>query len=277
MCAPPRSTAWRGPASKDAAATPSPRRDRTQREAVDGILLAANAVQLELARAALRPSGLGPGKHRPLLPQQDRQRDDGAASSTAYWAICVRLAERMPPAKLQSSSIATPRADARARIDGEDARGDDAQAQQRQGESGKGAQDDGEHGERPHARAPEPLAEKIGNGIAAELAQIRRQQERNRRASPLPPPSTSSDAPSHPWLSAPASPAKASTAMKQHGDRHAVEHGRHEPPCDVEVGDRPPQGDGAGPGVDRQAPPAPRVGSPASPASLLPRYRASRT
>ena len=63
----------------------------------------------------------------------------------------MTLAERMPAAKLHSSSIATARADAGARVDGEDARGDDAQARQHQGERGERAQDHREHGERPDA------------------------------------------------------------------------------------------------------------------------------
>ena len=221
-----------------------------QRKAVDAIL-GGEAVQLERRQCGLDAGGIEGGKRSSLLPEQNRQRDQGGGEQHGVLDDLRQTCRAHAGGNAAHEQHCYAKRDARSGADGEDAHGYGAEPHEHQGESGKGAQDHGEHGERPDARTAKPLAEEIRHCIAAELAKIRRHKERNEED----PPSPAEDQQGSPIPSlakGAGEPGKGEHRDQANGDRHAVEQSRHEPPRDIEVGDRPPERDGACPGVERQ-------------------------
>ena len=70
--------------------------------------------------------------------------------------------------------------------DGEEAHHHESKSNQHGGKSGKRAKDDRSDGKLAQRRQVEPLAEKIGDRVAAELAKIGRQQQGDARSPPQP-------------------------------------------------------------------------------------------
>ena len=228
-----------------------------------------------MASAALRPAGSAPENTAPCCHTSSASATTETASSTAYWTICVTLAERMPAAKLHNRSIATARPSPVPMSSGEDLRDDNAETQERKSERGKRAQDHGEHGKRPDSGAAEPFAEKIGNRVAAEFAEIRREKKRDDEEASCP--AKHQQRRPVPSLAQHAGElGKGEHGDQRNGDGHAVEQAGHQSPRDIEIGDRPPQRDRPCPGIDRQDCQHEKFDRQRHPASLAMRYRPLR-
>ena len=108
----------------------------------------------------------------------------------------------------------------------------------------------GEDRKRPDPGQVESLGEKIRYRIAAEPAEIRRDEKADRHE-----PRASADGKQRGPLRAlderPGKPGKDDHGEESDRDCSAVEYRRHEPPGDVEVGDRPPERHGTRPRVKR--------------------------